>query len=40
MCMALSYGVLTIINLLNVFISHGEKQLEEFGVLIKEHTMC
>ena len=22
------------------FISHGEKQLEEFGELIKEHIMC
>ena len=38
MFMALSYGVLTIINLSNVFISHGDKQLEEFGELIKERA--
>ena len=35
-----SYGVLITINLLNVFTLLGEKQLEEFGVWIKEHTMC
>ena len=33
------HGVLMTINLLNVFTLLREKQLEEFGVWIKEPTM-
>ena len=40
MYMALSCGALTIKILYNIFISHGEKQLAEFGELTKEHIMC
>ena len=40
MFMALNYGLSTIIYLKNVYISHGEKQLEEFDELTKEHIMC
>ena len=40
MFMGHSYSVLMIINLLNVFTLLRDKQLEEFGVWIKEPTMC
>ena len=39
MFMGHGYGVLMTINLLNVFTLLREKQLEEFGVWIKELTM-
>ena len=39
MFMGHSYGDSMTINLLNVFTLLGEKQLEEFGVWIKEPTM-